>query len=90
MAAYLATADLAAASRTLAEWRQIDPNSGEAARLGSELERRLADREGTPPSAPAEKSMLGSDRKLRIDTQPQPPAPIMPFGAGQVRQRRAV
>ena len=85
MTAYLATGDLLCAERTLVEWRKAQPASREIARFERELEnmRRTADvpgiaasREPQPASPP--------ERRLRVDVQPEGPAPAAPRAGARV------
>jgi tetratricopeptide (TPR) repeat protein len=73
--AYLATGDLQAAGRTLAEWRLHHPDSGEVAGYAAQLTRQTAT-EGTSPRPlmPGGTGPTG-DRNLRLDAEGETPAP---------------
>ncbi|MEX2141848.1 MAG: glycosyltransferase [Pirellulales bacterium] len=85
MTAYLATGDVAAAERTLAEWRQLQPASGEIAHFERELQKMRLDASlpSVAPSPDNEESISLTDRRLRLDVQPEAPAPVAPKTAGR-------
>ena len=79
MTAYLATADLLAAERTLAEWRKQQPASREILRFERELQN--ARRNTDAPSIAALRDLAPTsppDRRLRVDVQPESHTPAVP------------
>jgi hypothetical protein len=78
--AYLATGDLIAADRTLAEWRKQHPASGEIARFECELQNMRRDSSGRSDDTPhgIQKPDSPADRRLRLDVQPETHAPAAP------------
>jgi tetratricopeptide (TPR) repeat protein len=91
-AAYLATGDLAAAGRTLADWRQLSGPNGEIARFEKELaQARAALVEAASTAEPLDAaSQAAPDRRVRIDTLPHEQRAVAPKSAPHAQARSDV
>jgi tetratricopeptide (TPR) repeat protein len=81
--AYLATGDLVGAERALAEWRKHQPVNREIDRFERELldARHITGGSGAVDSRELETTL---NRRLRVDVQPEAPAPALPKSGARV------